>query len=276
MRVAAIQMNATDDRTVNIATAERLVTAAAGASATLIVLPEKWNGIVPDAKAVDHAEALNGPSLTAAGEWAVRHGVTVLAGSILERVEGAPAAFNTSVLIEPDGHQRVSYRKIHLFDVDVNGHQYRESAATHPGDQVVLSEVDGHPVGLSICYDLRFPELYRQLSRLGATILTVPAAFTATTGAAHWEPLIRARAIENQAFVIAAGQVGSHVTGTASYGHSMIVDPWGVVLAEGGGEDEEVVIADLDLTRLVEVRRSLPALEHRRDGQLGNYPEPRH
>jgi predicted amidohydrolase len=265
LRVAAVQLTAGGGKDANVATAARLVAAAAQAGARLVVLPEKWNLIDVERRQVAHAEPLTGPSLTAASEWAMRHGIAVLAGSISEAVPEAERAYNTSVLIQPDGTIGATYRKLHLFDVDVGGHRYRESDGAIAGSEVVIGHALGHPIGMSVCYDLRFPELFRALAARGAEIMTVPAAFTETTGRAHWEPLLRARAIENQAFVIAAGQVGLHVTGTASHGHSMIVDPWGVVLAEAG-DGEGVIVADLDFAELARIRRELPALMHRRAG----------
>jgi predicted amidohydrolase len=274
LRVAAVQLCATDNPGVNVIRAEMRVGEAARAGAMFVVLPEKWNAVVPDGSAQDAAEPLDGPSIRAAQAWAHDHGIAILAGSILEEAPDG-AVFNTSVLIDPGGEITAVYRKMHLFDVAVGGHVYRESAATRPGDAPVGGEVWGRPIGMSVCYDLRFPELYRYLSARGADILTVPAAFTATTGAGHWEPLLRARAIENQAFVIGAGQFGTHATGMASYGHSMIVDPWGTVLAEGTGDREEVILADLDFARLASVRESLPALSHRRDLPPVTYPSSR-
>jgi predicted amidohydrolase len=187
----------------------------------------------------------------------------LLAGSVAELVPGEELLRNTSLLFGPDGQRHAVYRKIHMFDVEVEGKTYRESASEAPGTEIVLANVGELTVGLSICYDLRFPELYRILAVRGARAFALPAAFTVPTGRAHWEVLIRARAIENQAFVIAAGQVGAHPDGFESYGHSMIVDPWGTVLA-CNASDEQVVIADLDLAEQDRVRRRLPSLANRR------------
>ncbi len=257
-----MQLTSGDDRARNIAVAGDLVARAAGAGARLVVLPEKWP-FIHGPRTLDGAETLDGPSVGAAREWASKHGIAVLAGSIVEA--GAPdgRAYNTSVLIDPAGEVVATYRKLHLFDVQVGGHVYRESRATAPGDRVVLGEVLGRPVGMSVCYDLRFPELYRELVARGAHILVVPAAFTVATGRDHWEPLLRARAIENQCFVIAAGQWGTHADGTASYGRSMVIDPWGTVLAEAG-DGEGLAVADLDFAHMEDVRERLPALRHRR------------
>jgi len=263
LRVAAVQLTTTADKERNIAVAGELVGRAAAAGARLVVLPEKWNLIDVEARQVAQAEPLDGPSLTAARDWAATHAVALVAGSVSEAVEGQPRAYNTSVLIQPDGSVTAVYRKLHLFDVEVGGHTYRESAGALAGAEVVAGAALGRRIGLSVCYDLRFPELYRRLTLEGAEILTVPSAFTAVTGKAHWEPLLRARAIENQAFVIAAGQVGTHATGTASHGRSMIVDPWGVIVAQAADE-ETIIVADLDFAKLAEIRRRLPTLRHRR------------
>lgn len=268
VRVAAIQLTTSGDKEANLATAWRLVVQAAAAGAKLVVLPEKWNLIDSERRQVVGAETLDGASLAAARGWARAHRIVLVAGSISESVPGTDRAYNTSVLIQPDGTIAAAYRKLHLFDVEVGGHTYRESGGAIPGDEVVVCDALGHRIGMSVCYDLRFPELFRSLAKAGAEILTVPAAFTATTGKAHWEPLLRARAIENQAFVIAAGQVGTHATGTDSHGHSMIIDPWGVILSEAH-DGEDVIVADLDFNELARVRRTLPALAHRRNDIFG-------
>ena len=263
-----MQLTTGGDKDANIATAARLVAEAAERGARLVVLPEKWN-LIDDHRQEAGAEPLDGPSLEAARGWATMHALALVAGSVSEVVPGTDRAYNTSVLIQPDGRVTSVYRKLHLFDVDIDGHAYRESDGALPGSQVVIGEALDRVIGMTVCYDLRFPELFRALAAAGAQILTVPAAFTAITGRAHWEPLLlRARAIENQAFVIAAGQIGTHATGTDSHGHSMIVDPWGVVLAEAPDE-EAVVVVDLDFAALARIRRDLPALEHRRADLFG-------
>ncbi len=259
-------MTSGDDRRANLATAARLVRAAAAAGARLVVLPEKWP-YIHGPRTREGAEPLDGPSLTAARGWARDLGVAVLAGSVIEDA-GDDRPYNTSVLIGPDGAVAGAYRKLHMFDVDVGGVSYRESAATAPGSEIVVAEVLGHRIGMSVCYDLRFPELYRRLVAGGAEVTVVPAAFTVATGRDHWETLLRARAIENQAFVIAAGQYGTHADGTASYGRSMVIDPWGTVLAQAA-DGEGIAVADLDFARLEDVRARLPALRHRRDDVYG-------
>lgn len=262
-RAAVVQLTSTDDVAHNIQVAGRLVRQAAEAGATLVVLPEKWNVIDTDQRQATHAEQLNGTSIAAARDWARELGITLVAGSVSERTDDPARAGNTSVVIESDGAIVATYRKIHLFDVEVGGHNYRESAGTVPGDEVVVAPWGDHRIGLSVCYDLRFPELYRALSDRGADVIAIPAAFTAVTGAAHWEVLVRARAIENQAFVLAAGQVGTHATGTDSFGNSMIVDPWGTVLARVE-DGEGVAVADLDFSERADLMERLPVLSHKR------------
>ena len=262
MRAALVQLNSTAEKARNLAAAERLVRDAAADGAELVALPEKWNLLAGGEELLAGAEALDGPSLGAARSWAAELGVHLLAGSIAER--GDERAFNTSVLIGPDGEDLAVYRKIHMFDVEVAGRVYNESETEAPGDEIVLSETAGGvELGLTICYDLRFPELYRILAVRGARVITVPAAFTLATTRDHWEPLLRARAIENQAFMIAANQVGRHAEGFRSGGRSMIVDPWGVVLAQAP-DSETFITADLDLDRQADIRRTLPSLANRR------------
>ncbi len=258
-------MTSSADRAANLEAAERLVRAAAAAGARLLVLPEKWP-FIHGPRTREGAEALDGPSVSALRSWARELGVAIVGGSLIEDSGGA-RAHNTSPLVGPDGEVVALYRKLHMFDVEVDGVVYRESAATAPGAEVVVGEALGHRIGMSVCYDLRFPELYRRLSREGADVLAVPSAFTVATGRDHWETLLRARAIENQAFVIAAGQYGAHDDGTASYGRSMVIDPWGTILAEAP-DGEGVAVADLDFARLRDIRRRLPALRHRRDDLL--------
>ncbi len=262
MRAAVVQLNSTADKARNLATAERLVRAAAADGATLVALPEKWNLLAPGPELVEGAEPLDGPSLAAARSWARELGVHLLAGSVSEQApEGR--AFNTSVLIGPGGQDLAVYRKIHMFDVDVGGVSYRESEHEQPGEEIVVAELPEASLGLSVCYDLRFPELYRILAVRGARIVAVPSAFTLATGRDHWEVLLRARAIEDQVFVLAPNQVGEAPPHFSSYGRSAIVDPWGVVLAMAPDE-ECFVAADLDLAEQERVRESLPSLANRR------------
>ncbi|MGH2968192.1 MAG: carbon-nitrogen hydrolase family protein, partial [Solirubrobacteraceae bacterium] len=230
----------------------------------LVVLPEKWAVLGTPEQTAAGAEPFGGPALAWASATARELGIDLVAGSIAERVEGAERGANTSVHFAPDGEARAVYRKVHMFDVEVGGRTYRESEHEAPGEEVVLSETAGGvELGLSICYDLRFPELYRILAVRGARVLVVPAAFTLATTREHWEVLLRARAIEDQAFVVAANQVGEHAPGYRSGGRSMIVDPWGIVLAQAP-DAETFAIADLDLDRQADVRRTLPSLANRR------------
>ncbi len=262
MRAAVVQLNSTGDVARNLETAERLVRGAAAQGAELVALPEKWNLLAGGEELLAGAESLDGPSLGAARAWARELGLHLLAGSVSERgPEGK--AFNTSVLIGPDGEDLAVYRKIHMFDVEVGGVSYRESEHEEPGEEIVTAVAAGLTVGLSVCYDLRFPELFRILAVRGARLLTVPSAFTLATGRDHWEVLLRARAIENQAFVLAPNQVGEAPPHFSSYGRSAIVDPWGVVLA-CAADGECVATAELDLDAQDRVRESLPSLANRR------------
>jgi deaminated glutathione amidase len=264
MRAAAVQLTSTPDRDRNLETADRLTRAAAAAGASLVVLPEKWSVLGAPEDIVAGAEPLDGPALSWARATARELGIDLVAGSIAERVEGAERGRNTSVHVGPNGEVQAVYRKIHMFDVEVGGQVYRESANEEPGDEIVLSATaDGVELGLTVCYDLRFPELYRILAVRGARILLVPAAFTLATTREHWEVLLRARAIEDQAFVVAPNQVGEHAPGYRSGGRSAIVDPWGVVLAQAP-DAETFVTAELDLGRQAEIRRTLPSLANRR------------
>ncbi len=264
MRAAAIQLQSTPDRDRNLAAADRLTRAAAGAGAQLVVLPEKWPVLGSPEQTAAGAEPYDGPVLAWARATARELGIDLVAGSFAERVEGEERGRNTSVHVGPDGEVRATYRKIHMFDVEVGGRTYRESEHEAPGEEIVVSETaDGTGLGLTVCYDLRFPELYRILAVRGARILAVPAAFTLTTTREHWEVLLRARAIEDQCFVIAPNQIGEHAPGYRSGGRSMIVDPWGIVLAQAP-DAETFITADLDLDRQAEIRRSLPSLANRR------------
>jgi predicted amidohydrolase len=263
MRAAAVQLNSTDDKQRNMARADRLVRDAAADGADLIVLPEKFNVLGEHEHYVAGAETLEGPTVSWARDVARELAVDLVAGSIVERREGRDKLGNTSVHVGPDGEVKGVYRKIHMFDVVVGGIEYRESASEDPGDEIVLSEAaDGVPLGLTVCYDLRFPELFRILAIRGARVITLPAAFTKVTGRAHWEILIRARAIENQAFMVAADQIGTHPPDKESFGGSMIIDPWGEVLARAP-DDECFIAANLDFARQDEVRDQLPSLANR-------------
>jgi predicted amidohydrolase len=252
------------DKAANLETARRLVHQAADLGAKLIALPENFSWMGPERERPAAAEPLTGPTLTQMSALAGELSVTLLAGSILET--GAPGGrlYNTSVLFDERGKSLAVYRKIHLFDVDIgDGATYRESAAVAPGSEPVVADTPVGRVGLSICYDLRFPELYRRLVSEGAVLLTVPAAFTLMTGKDHWEVLLRARAIENQCYVLAPAQSGQHSERRMTYGHSMLVDPWGLVVS-CASDGEGLAVGTVDLELLRKVRRNLPSLSHRR------------
>jgi predicted amidohydrolase len=261
---AAVQMVASNDKAANLKEAEHWVREAAAQGSRVVALPEVfiWRGSKKLER--ENAEPIPGPTANAMAVLAAELKIYLLAGSILEEIPGTGKAYNTSLLFDPSGKLLASYRKIHLFDVDLaNGVSLRESDTRAHGDAVVVGKTELGTMGLSVCYDLRFPELYRGLAAKGAHIIFVPAAFTAYTGAAHWEPLLRARAIENQAYVIAPGQFGQSRNSFETHGHTMIVDPWGKILAElpaGPG----IATAEIDLDYLENVRAELPALRHRR------------
>jgi predicted amidohydrolase len=264
IRVACVQLRTRDDKAANLERAERLVAQAAAGGADVVVLPEKWNAIGDRDVLVGAAEPLDGgESVAAMSEWARRHGLTLVGGSITELREGREKLSNTCVVFDPDGSIAAVYRKIHLFDVEVGGLVYRESEDEEPGAEPVAVEAEGWIVGLTICYDLRFPELYRILALEGAELMAVPSHFTLFTGRDHWHVLLRARAIENQCYVAAAAQVGETRPGRPSYGRSLIADPWGVVVAQAPDE-ETVVAAEVSRERVLEVRQMLPSLHSRR------------
>jgi len=261
---AVVQMTSTTDVERNLATAEALVARAAARGAVFVGLPENFAFLRSEGQPVPEPQDLDGPWVRRMADLARRTRVTLLLGSLPERVPGETRVRNTSVLLGPDGATLAVYRKIHLFDVGLAGMEHlEESRAVLPGDEIVTAETSLGPIGLSICYDVRFPELYRELARRGARVLCVPSAFTERTGKAHWEVLLRARAIENLAYVLAPAQVGEHGGGRASHGQAMIVDPWGAVVAQVPG-GEGVAVAELDFERLERLRRELPALSHAR------------
>src|SRR4051812_8697337 len=238
LRVACVQLTAGPDKGENVAKADVLVERAAEAGARLVVLREKWNGVGNAAALRELAEPLaGGESVATMAEWAHRHDLWLVGGSITELRDGRERLSNTCCVFAPDGSLAAVYRKIHLFDVEVGGKVYRESDAEERGDEPVIADVDGWGTGLSVCYDLRFPELYRVLALEGAELLTVPANFTLATGKDHWHVLLRARAIESQCYVLAAAQVGGPRPERPSYGHSLVVDPWGTIVAEAPDEE---------------------------------------
>src|SRR5919201_6189765 len=263
IRVACVQLTSRADKAANLEKTERLVARAAATGADVVVLPEKWNAIGGVDVLHAAAETLEGgESVEAMSTWARTHGITLVGGSITESREGREKLSNTSCVFDPDGELVAVYRKIHLFDVEVGGHVYRESETEEPGTEPVVALGEDWSIGLSVCYDVRFPELYRILALEGAELATVPAHFTTPTGRDHWHVLLRARAIENQFYVAAAGQVGETLPGKPAYGRSLIVDPWGIVLAQAADE-ETVTVAEIDKTRLRDIRAKLPSLANR-------------
>jgi deaminated glutathione amidase len=263
IRVACVQMTSRRDKAANLARAEALVARAASTGADLVLLPEKWNLIGDADDYRTAAESLDtGESVHAMAGWARTLGITLVGGSITERREGREKLSNTSCVFDADGELAAVYRKIHLFDVEVGGHVYRESEAEEPGTEPVVAQAEDWSVGLSVCYDVRFPELYRILALEGAELVTVPAHFTTPTGRDHWHVLLRARAIENQLYVAAAGQVGETIAHKPAYGRSLVVDPWGTVLAQAPDE-ETVIVAEVDRARLLDIRAKLPSLANR-------------
>jgi deaminated glutathione amidase len=261
---AAIQMTSGSDKAANLEKAEHLIRLAAARGAKFVTLPEvfNWRGKRTEEPAA--AESLEGATLTLIAGLARELEIHLLSGSITEHVPGENRRYNTSVLIGPHGERLGVYRKIHLFDVDLPGRvTVKESEVKLAGGEVVTVATKLGTVGMSVCYDLRFPELYRRLAFAGARILTIPSAFTFPTGEAHWDVLMRARAIENQCYVIAPAQFGANIHGFSDYGNSMIVDPWGRVLARAS-DQEGVVIAPIDMEYLERVRRELPSLAHAR------------
>jgi predicted amidohydrolase len=245
VRVAAVQMTSGPNPEQNVDDAVDLVRRAAYEGASYVQLPEYFNYRGPTSRYSSVAESIPGPTTNLLGELARDLGITLHVGSLFERADEPDKAYNTSVVLAPSGEIIATYRKVHLFDVDVpGGIEHRESRHIAPGDQLVLAHVDGFTLGLSVCFDLRFPELYRELSLAGATVLAVPSSFAVATGRVHWTTLLVARAIENHAFVIAAAQAGTTSEGVSSYGHSMIIDPWGEILAESGFDSEDVLIHD--------------------------------
>ena len=263
MTAAAIQMSSTPKKAENFETAERLIRDAVTAGAELVALPELWSCHGLDEVYRENAEPIPGPTTDFLGELARELKVWVLGGSILEGESGAERLFNTSTFFDPSGKLVAVYRKIHLFDVKAPDRVYLESSLIAPGQEIVTAQMGATTLGLSVCYDLRFPELYRLLAHKGAEILSVPAAFTLQTGKDHWELLLRARAVENQAYVLAPAQWGQKADGRWTYGRTMIVDPWGTVLAQCPDHDG-LVLATLDLDYLDLLRSDFPALANRR------------
>ena len=270
LKVAAVQMMSSTGKEKNLNRAEKLITIAAKRGAKFIVLPEVFNFRGNLNVASKNAEAIPGYSSNFISNIAKKYKVWILIGSMMEKTRRLGRAtqpskpFNTSILINPNGKIISKYRKIHLFDIRLKGKEILESKRNLPGKTPKLVSLNNIKVGLSICYDLRFPELYRLYSKKGAEILCIPSSFTKPTGEVHWHTLVRARAIENLAYVIAPNQAGTGSGGIKTFGHSLIVDPWGKILAEGPANKEAVIFADIDLDYLKKIRRNLPALEHRK------------
>ncbi|MGH7785436.1 MAG: carbon-nitrogen hydrolase family protein [Candidatus Binatia bacterium] len=260
---AAVQMSAGADKGANRAAAGELTRRAAERGAALVVLPEVFNWRGPGAEELAAAEPIPGPTSEWLSGLARELGIVLVGGSLLEQAPGMAKAYNTCTVFDRHGALLAAYRKVHLFDVDIAGHvRARESDTRAPGGAVVAVATELGTIGLSVCYDLRFPELYRRLSAAGADILCVPAAFTFPTGAQHWEVLLRARAIENQCYVVAPNQIGRNASGVPDFGHSLIVDPWGTPIARASNQPG-AILAEIDREYLARVRRELPSLTHR-------------
>lgn len=266
MKMAAIQMTSGDDIAANIAALEPMVTAAAKKGATFVATPENTFYMRREGTAAMADVAMEAhPGIVWAKGAARKYGIWLLIGSIRALEPGSDKPFNRSVLIAPTGEIAAHYDKIHLFDVTTpDGKSYYESSQARAGEKPVVADMGEMKIGLSICYDIRFPALYQALSGMGATLLAVPSAFTRPTGAAHWHTLLRARAIENASYVIAPAQCGTHPGGRETYGHSLIIDPWGEIVAEASGDKPEVIVAEIAAARMAEVRAQIPVIEHRR------------
>ena len=267
MKVAAIQLNSQDNVVTNLAETEGVVRSAAQAGAQMVLLPEAFAYLGTEEGKATIAEKLGapGPIQSAVSGWCRAHGIHIIAGGMPERSEHPGRPYNTSVVFSPSGEVVDAYRKLHLFDVELSdGTTWAESSATTPGEEPRVAQIGELSVGLSICYDLRFPDLYSWQRAQGAQLLTVPAAFTKTTGAAHWETLLRARAIETQCWLAAAAQDGSHPRGRKTFGHAMIIDPWGRVVSEVLEPGPGFAIAEIDLQEVNSVREQMPVASHRR------------
>ena len=268
IRIGIVQLTATQDRDRNLEHARELMARAVDKGASLLALPENFSYMAADNSKVSMGEDLeSGASVTFLREFAREHSVALVGGTVPLKVNNPNKVANACLVIAPNGDIVARYDKIHMFDVQVDDRDaYVESAYIEAGGEIVVAELFGVPMGITVCYDVRFPELYRTLALSGARVLFVPAAFTVPTGRDHWEVLLRARAIENSCYVAAIGQVGHHYGDRHTYGHSMLIDPWGRIVAEAGGEDPEVLVADVDLAVLEETRVRVPSLANiRRD-----------
>lgn len=263
LTLGLLQLNTRQDPHANLQQAEQRLIQAAAQGAQLVTLPEAFYFIGPEAQRLSLAEPLDGPLVERLRSWALRERVWLMAGGFPEKGPSPDRSYNTALLIDSSGELKAFYRKIHLFDVALaDGTQLRESNSTAAGHEVKVVETPWCTLGLSICYDLRFPELYRQQVALGAQLLLVPSAFTLTTGRDHWHVLLRARAIENLCYVAAPAQVGAHGLGRHSFGRSLVVNPWGQVIAEAA-DRPEVLVVRLDFEHLQQLRSQLPSLQHR-------------
>lgn len=271
LTLGLIQVNPGEDKPANIEMAIQLIGDAAAAGATFVALPETFHCRGPNEVKFATAEPIPGPLSKRLAEVASRHGIYLLAGSYNECTDDEdPRLFNTSLLFSPSGELLAKYRKIHLFDAVIDGQvKAQESSRNRPGDQIVTAKTTCGTVGLTICYDLRFPELYRALALRGAEIVFVPSNFTLFTGRDHWEPLLRARAIENGLYIVAPATIGDGGGGFTAYGRSLVVDPWGTVLA-CAPDVEGVTLVNIDLARVDRVRQSLPSLRHRHPDVYGS------
>lgn len=262
--IGAVQMNSRDDKKANLERAVSLIAEGVEQGAELVALPENFNFLGPQEQEGENAEPIPGPTIRVLADEAQRHGIFILAGSILEGTEGTEKVYNTSVLLDPQGNEVARYRKMHLFDIEILGQlQATESATMLGGCELVTAETVFGTFGFSICYDLRFPELYRSLALLGARVIFTPAAFRLYTGKDHWEVLLRARAIENGVFMVAPAQIGARPPDVQSFGNAMIIDPWGTVVARAA-EREMTVVATLDFSWQDKVRSAIPCLKQRR------------
>jgi predicted amidohydrolase len=270
IRVAAVQLASGADPEANVERAIELVRQAAREGARYVQLPEYFNFRGPTSRYAVVAETVPGPTTARLGALARELDITLHVGSLFERSPEPDKSYNTSVVIAPSGEVVATYRKVHLFDVNVpGGVEHRESRNIAAGDRLVVADVAGIRLGMSVCFDVRFPELYRRLCEEGATVLAVPSSFAVATGRVHWRTLLVARAIENHAYVIAAAQAGTTAEGVSSYGHSMIIDPWGRVLAESGVDDEDVLVATIDLDEVARRRSQIAVFELRRPDVYG-------
>ena len=267
--VAAIQLNSGGDKKKNLELACALIDRATALGARVVILPEMFNCHTTMAAMLRCAENISGPTINALAKKAKKNKINIICGSILEKAKKGKA-YNASVTLNSKGEILQIYRKIHLFDVDVPGEiAFKESQGVAAGDEIVTVEIEGIIAGIAICYDLRFPELFRALAQRGAQVIFMPCAFTAATGRFHWEALLKARAIENQVFIVASNQFGMHPNGIKTYGRSMIIDPYGRVLAEAGSDGETVITSTLDMNLLENTRKEMPLLQHRRNDLYG-------